>query len=83
MNSIAGSMDVDPAGQRVLIVEDDPKLGHLLIDYLTAGGYQPHLLADGNQVLPYVHQTPPELIVLALMLPGSDRLTLPRDPSWL
>jgi two-component system response regulator BaeR len=79
MNSIAGSMDVDPAGQRVLIVEDEPKLGQLLIDYLTAGGYQPHLLADGNQVLPYVHQTPPDLILLDLMLPGTDGLTLCRE----
>ena len=79
MNSITGSMAIDPSGQHVLIVEDEPKLGQLLIDYLTAGGYQPHLWADGNAVLPYVHQTPPDLILLDLMLPGTDGLTLCRE----
>ncbi len=47
---------------RILIVEDEPKLGQLLIDYLQAAGYAPALINHGDKVLPYVRQTPPHLI---------------------
>ncbi len=63
----------------ILIVEDEPKLGQLLVDYLNAADYQPHLLSNGNDVLPFVKQTPPALILLDLMLPGCDGLTLCRE----
>ncbi|MDM9577072.1 response regulator, partial [Klebsiella pneumoniae] len=64
---------------RILIVEDEPKLGQLLIDYLQAAGYAPALINHGDKVLPYVRQTPPHLILLDLMLPGTDGLTLCRE----
>ncbi|BDZ89429.1 hypothetical protein VEE68_38760 [Escherichia coli] len=64
---------------RILIVEDEPKLGQLLIDYLRAASYAPTLISHGDQVLPYVRQTPPDLILLDLMLPGTDGLTLCRE----
>ncbi len=63
---------------RILIVEDEPKLGQLLIDYLRAASYAPTLISHGDQVLPYVRQTPPDLILLDLMLHGTDGLTLCR-----
>ena len=65
--------------KRILIVEDEPKLGQLLIDYLRAASYAPTLISHGDQVLPYVRQTPPDLILLDLMLPGTDGLTLCRE----
>ncbi len=64
---------------RILIVEDEPKLGQLLIDYLQAAGYAPALINHGDKVLPYVRQTPPHLILLDLMPPGTDGLTLCRE----
>lgn len=63
----------------VLIVEDEPKLGQLLIDYLHAAGYQTHLIANGNEVISYVNQNSPSLILLDLMLPGTDGLSLCRE----
>lgn len=62
----------------VLIVEDEPKLGQLLVDYLQAAGYQTHWITNGDDVVDWVRQTPPALILLDLMLPGCDGLTLCR-----
>lgn len=70
---------VDDMAPRILIVEDEPKLGQLLIDYLRAANYNPVLITHGDQVLPYVRQTPPDLILLDLMLPGMDGLSLCRE----
>ncbi|ROP62725.1 two-component system response regulator BaeR [Enterobacter sp. BIGb0383] len=64
---------------RILIVEDEPKLGQLLIDYLQAASYSPTLIAQGDQVLAWVKQNSPDLILLDLMLPGIDGLTLCKE----
>lgn len=72
-------LPIDENTPRILIVEDEPKLGQLLIDYLRAASYAPILISHGDQVLPYVRQTPPDLILLDLMLPGTDGLTLCRE----
>ena len=72
-------LPIDENTPRILIVEDEPKLGQLLIDYLRAASYAPSLIGHGDQVLPYVRQTPPDLILLDLMLPGVDGLTLCRE----
>ena len=52
-------LPIDENTPRILIVEDEPKLGQLLIDYLRAASYAPTLISHGDQVLPYVRQTPP------------------------
>ncbi|WP_034915921.1 MULTISPECIES: two-component system response regulator BaeR [Erwinia] len=63
----------------ILIVEDEPKLGQLLVDYLQAANYRTHHLLRGDEVLAWVQQTPPDLILLDLMLPGMDGLSLCRE----
>ncbi|AWH87441.1 envelope stress response regulator BaeR [Limnobaculum parvum] len=63
----------------VLIVEDEPKLGQLLIDYLQAAGYRTHLITQGQEVIDWVKQYAPSLILLDLMLPGVDGITLCRE----
>ena len=60
-------LPIDENTPRILIVEDEPKLGQLLIDYLRAASYAPTLISHGDQVLPYVRQTPPDLILLDLI----------------
>ncbi|MCT4706830.1 two-component system response regulator BaeR [Enterobacteriaceae bacterium H11S18] len=70
---------LDENAPRILVVEDEPKLGQLLVDYLRAASYAPTLITHGNDVLPYVRQTPPDLILLDLMLPGTDGLTLCKE----
>ncbi|MBD8524596.1 response regulator [Pseudomarimonas arenosa] len=66
-------------GRHVLIVEDEAKLAHVLRDYLQADGASVSWMADGNQVVSSVRQQAPDLILLDLMLPGRDGLSLCRE----
>lgn len=72
-------MSTENSDPLILVVEDEPKLAQLMIDYLQASNYRTHHLADGNAVLDYVQHTPPDLMLLDLMLPGRDGLTLCRE----
>ncbi|WP_338799367.1 response regulator [Acidovorax sp. DW039] len=63
---------------RILVVEDEPHLATLVCDYLRQARYEAHALDHGSLVLPWVEQRRPDLIVLDLMLPGVDGLTLCR-----
>ncbi|MGE9549637.1 two-component system response regulator BaeR [Erwinia amylovora] len=63
----------------ILVVEDEPKLGQLMVDYLQAANYRTHHLLRGDEVLEYVKHTPPDLILLDLMLPGLDGLSVSRE----
>ncbi|MGM0534570.1 MAG: response regulator [Pseudomonadota bacterium] len=65
----------------VLIVEDEPKIARLVADYLRGSGFASHHLDHGDAVLPWLEdrQTRPELVLLDLMLPGTDGLTLCRE----
>ncbi|VTR59129.1 Transcriptional regulatory protein BaeR [Serratia fonticola] len=51
----------------------------MLVDYLQAAGYATRWLSNGSEVIPAVHEQPPALILLDLMLPGCDGLTVCRE----
>ncbi len=63
----------------ILIVEDEPELAGLLRDYLQQSEYQVQIIADGLAVLEYVRRNTPALILLDLMLPGKDGMTICRE----
>ena len=67
------------ANQHILIVEDEEKLAKLAADYLLNAGFSADVLSDGAAVVAWVKQRSPDLILLDLMLPGRDGLTLCRD----
>lgn len=60
----------------ILIVEDETKLATVLRDYLVREGYDVSLLNRGDIVLDWLTRETPDLILLDLMLPGTDGLTL-------
>jgi len=66
---------------QILIVEDEPKIARLVADYLHSSGFTSHHLAHGDAVLPWLDAAPvpPALVLLDLMLPGTDGLTLCRE----
>lgn len=65
--------------KRILIVEDEAKLAALEADYLRAEGFEPHSIANGLEVVPWVRAHAPDLILLDLMLPGRDGLDICRE----
>jgi two-component system, OmpR family, response regulator BaeR len=65
--------------KKILIVEDEVKLAALEADYLKAEGFEPHTIANGLDVVPWVRANAPDLILLDLMLPGRDGLDICRD----
>ncbi len=68
-----------PAASRILVVDDDPALCELLADYLGASGFVVDRAADGRQMRERMAATWPDALVLDLMLPGEDGLTLARE----
>jgi two-component system alkaline phosphatase synthesis response regulator PhoP len=69
-----------PAGAaRVLVVEDDPHLAAGVMENLRAEGYQVEAAGDGNAALSWLREHACALIVLDVMLPGIDGLTVCRS----
>lgn len=69
------AVTTDSSG-RVLIVDDDPELRDLLKTYLERQGFQVATVADGAAMDAWLAQDAADLIVLDLMLPGEDGLSI-------
>lgn len=65
--------------QNILIVEDDKKITELLTDYLEQSGFKISVLDCGDHVIREVMSNPPNLIILDIMLPGKDGMTICRE----
>ncbi|WP_311221317.1 MULTISPECIES: response regulator [unclassified Acidovorax] len=63
----------------ILIVEDEPKMAALVMDYLRAAGHRAEWLDDGRAVAPFVREHQPDLVLLDVMLPGRDGLEVCRE----
>ena len=63
----------------VMIVEDEPELAAVVADYARASGYLPSVFGNGLEALAAIRADAPALVVLDLMLPGLDGLSLCRE----
>ncbi len=63
----------------VLVVDDDAELCELLVRYLHGNGFEASAVADGAAMDRQLLAQPPDLVVLDLMLPGKDGLTIARE----
>lgn len=70
--------DIDGA-PRILIVEDDERLAQLTKDYLSGNGYKVAVISDGSHVESKIKEFAPHLIILDVMLPGDDGLSICRQ----
>lgn len=65
--------------QRILIVEDEPDLARILSNYLLRDGFEVTVINDGTSAVAIVQQWQPDLLLLDLMLPGRDGLSILKE----
>jgi DNA-binding response OmpR family regulator len=66
-------------GQKILVVDDEDHILELARLYLSREGYQIEAVSDGAQALARFGQTKPDLVVLDIMLPNVDGLTICKE----
>ena len=64
---------------RVLAVDDDPQALRYVRDALASAGYTPVVTGDPEEALRLVAEEKPDLVLLDLMLPGTDGIELMKD----
>ena len=69
---------MDAEQPSILVVDDDPKLRDLLAQYLGREGFRVRTANDGNAMDQLIAESGPDLVVLDLMLPGEDGLSIAR-----
>lgn len=62
--------------RHILIVDDDPKIAQLIEIYLTNEGYAVSKASDGLQALELMERGDVELVILDIMMPGMDGLSV-------
>jgi DNA-binding response OmpR family regulator len=65
--------------KRILVVEDEANIREVVCRYLEREGFQVLEAGDGYAALDLIAEKEPDLIVMDLMLPGIDGLTLTRQ----
>lgn len=69
---------MNTAQQKILLVDDDPRICNLLCRYLRQEGFQTISANNGAEMWELFKQESPDLIILDLKLPDEDGLTLAR-----
>jgi DNA-binding response OmpR family regulator len=67
-----------PDVTKVLVVDDEPTIREIVVSYLERDGFKTLEAADGNRARELLETDPPDLVVLDVMLPGTDGLELCR-----
>ncbi len=71
-------MVTKPEHRSILVVDDEDTIREVVRRYLERKGFQVREAADGYAAIDAIEELPPDLIVLDLMLPGIDGLTITR-----
>jgi len=75
----AGSVGAHGQAARILIVDDDPTLRYLLADQLRDDGYEVATARDGGEAIRRLESGWPDLLIVDMMMPRMDGLTLARE----
>ena len=65
--------------ETVMLIDDDVELTSLMSTFLQSNGFTVHVVHEGDQAEEQICSVNPDLIVLDLMLPGTDGLTICRQ----
>jgi DNA-binding response OmpR family regulator len=66
--------------KRILVIEDEPSIAEVVSLYLKRAGYQVETASDGKQAMSILEKGIPDFVILDIMLPEVDGLSLTR---WL
>ena len=69
---------MDHSTPRILIVEDDQRLAELTAEFLQGNGFEVAVEGDGGRAARRIIDSQPDLVILDLMLPGEDGLSICR-----
>ncbi|GIU53196.1 MULTISPECIES: response regulator [Shewanella] len=72
-------MNVSHPKMKVLIVEDEPKIAQVLVDFLTLEGFDTLVQHDGQIAVETIKQGVADFVILDLMLPHKDGLTICKE----
>lgn len=72
------------SGPRIVVVEDDPALASLLVEYLSGHGFSVEALPRATDAVRKICLSRPDLVVLDIMLPDGSGLDICRElrRSW-
>ena len=68
-----------PATKKILMVDDDESLTHVVKMRLESAGYQVHTEASGKNAIAYAAEHRPELVILDINLPDSNGYQIARE----
>ncbi len=71
-------MAIAAAVGEVLVVDDEPMVREVVARYLERDGLRVHEAADGDAALALLERHRPDLVILDIMLPGTDGLSILR-----
>lgn len=63
----------------ILIIEDEPKIAQVLVDFFTLSSFKTKVIHDGAHAVEMIRDLAPAAVVLDLMLPNKDGLTICRE----
>jgi two-component system phosphate regulon response regulator OmpR len=66
------------APEKILVVDDDPDIRQLLVDYLSEAGYEVATADNADAARAELDGNPPRVVLLDIGLPGEDGLSLAR-----
>lgn len=69
-------MSTQAIAQTILVVEDEPDIASVLVDYLRHEGFVPQHVDNGHAALDSILRQPPALVLMDVMLPGRDGLSV-------
>lgn len=78
MNDLLNDMDLT---SKILVVDDDSELRTLISDFLSGHGYRVRTAANATEMQQAMEEHAPDLLILDVMMPGEDGLSIARRLS--
>ncbi|MDL2238014.1 response regulator transcription factor [Christensenellaceae bacterium OttesenSCG-928-K19] len=69
--------------QRILVIEDDANIAKYIVTCLEMGGYDSFICNDGDKAIPLIEAGDYDLVLLDVMLPGTDGFSIMESVSSL